>query len=286
MAEKIIIASDSTTDLSPELIEKYDVKILPLGINLGKKSYFDGVDIHPDDIYAYYEKTGELPKTAAANIEDFNQFFSKLTADGSSVVFFAISSDMSSTFTNARLSAMEFDNVYVVDTQNLSTGGGLLVIRAAEMVAEGKTAKEIAENCQALAPYVSASFIIDNLEFLHKGGRCSAVAAFGANLLQLKPCIAVKGGKMGVAKKYRGPFGTVLKKYIADQLADIDNIELDHIFVTHAGCDNEINEQCVAQVKETANFKNIHLTRAGCTVSSHCGRNTLGVLFICKKPVE
>lgn len=286
MSEKIIIASDSTTDLGPELIEKYDIKILPLGINLGEKSYFDGVDITPDDIYAHYEKTGQLPKTAAANIEDFNQFFSKYTADGSSVVFFTISSEMSSTFTNARLSAMEFENVYVVDTQNLSTGGGLLVLKAAEMAQAGKPAKEIAETCQALAPYVSASFIVDNLEFLHKGGRCSAVAAFGANLLQLKPCIAVKGAKMGVAKKYRGPFGTVLQKYIADQLADIENIELDHVFITHAGCDQEICDQCIEQVKKIAPFKNIHFTRAGCTISSHCGRNTLGVLFICKKPVE
>ncbi len=286
MAQKVIIASDSTTDLGPELIERYDVKIIPLGINLGEKSFFDGVDITPDDIYAHYQKTGELPKTAAANIEDFNQFFTKYTADGSSVVFFTISSEMSSTFTNARLSSMEFENVYVVDTQNLSTGGGLLVIRAAEMAAEGKDAKEIAESCQELAKYISASFIIDNLEFLHKGGRCSAVAAFGANLLQLKPCIAVKNGKMGVTKKYRGPFASVLQKYIADQLADIDNIELDHIFVTHAGCDKEITNQCIEQVKNTANFKNIHFTRAGCTVSSHCGKDTLGVLFICKKPIE
>lgn len=286
MAEKIIIASDSTTDLGPELIEKYNVQILPLGINLGDNSYFDGIDITPDDIYAHYKKTGQLPKTAAANIEDFNKFFEKHTADGSSVIFFTISSDMSSTFTNARLAAIEFENVYVVDTQNLSTGGGLLVIRAAEMAAEGKSAKEIADACQALAPYVSASFIVDDLEFLHKGGRCSAVAAFGANLLQLKPCIAVKGGKMGVSKKYRGPFKSVLQKYIADQLADIENIELDHIFVTHAGCDSDVCEQCIEQVKNTAPFKNIHFTRAGCTVSSHCGRNTLGVLFICKKPVE
>ncbi len=286
MSEKIIIASDSTTDLGPELIEKYDIKILPLGVNLGDKSYFDGVDITPDDIYAHYEKTGQLPKTAAANIEDFNRFFTKYTADGSSVVFLTISSEMSSTFTNARLSAMEFENVYVVDTQNLSTAGGLLVLKAAEMANAGKSAKEIAQTCQELAPYVSASFIIDNLEFLHKGGRCSAVAALSANLLQLKPCIAVKNGKMGVAKKYRGPFGTVLQKYIADQLADIDNVELDHIFVTHAGCDSAIAEQCVEQVIKIAPFKNVHLTRAGCTISSHCGKNTLGILFICKKPVD
>jgi DegV family protein with EDD domain len=189
---------------------------------------------------------------------------------------------MSSTFNNARLAAQEFENVYPINTKNLSTGGGLLVIAAAEMAAQGKTGREIADACAALRDRVDASFVIDNLEFLHKGGRCSAIAALGANLLQLKPCVMVRDGKMLVGKKYRGKFAMTLEKYIADRIGDGSEIETDRIFVTHAGCDASIVDQCVKQVEDMGLFKEILITRAGCTVSSHCGRNTLGVLFIRK----
>ena len=280
MSEKIVIASDSTSDLSPELIAQYGIQILPLGVALGESQYTDGVDIDPDFIYAHYEKTGELPKTSAINIADFEDFFKKHTADGASMVFFTISADMSSTHNNARLAAESFERVHVVDSRNLSTGGGLLVIKACEMASEGKTAEEIAETCRVLAPCVDASFIIDSLEFLYKGGRCSALAAFGANMLSLKPCIVVKDGKMGVGKKYRGKFGSVLPKYISDRMGDASDIIKDHIFVTHAGCDQAVIDACVAEVRAIAPQAAVHVTRAGCTISSHCGRNTLGVLFI------
>lgn len=282
MNRNIILASDSTTDLNAELIALYDLKILPLTVALGGKSYADGTEMDPDTIYAHYEQTGELPKTAAPNISDFYEFFSKHTADGSAVIFFTISAEMSSTYNNARLAASEFENVYVVDTRNLSTGGGLLVVTAGEMIREGKEANEIAEVCASMTDRVSASFIVDDLEFLHKGGRCSAVAALGASLLQLKPCITVHNGSMGVGKKYRGKFAFVLEKYIDDQLKDISAIETDHIFVTHAGSDQSIVDACVAKVKSISPAANVHITRAGCTISSHCGRNTLGVLFIRK----
>lgn len=282
MKQTIILASDSTTDLNAELIARYDLKILPLTVALGGKSYADGTEMDPDTIYSHYEQTKELPKTAAPNMADFSSFFEKYTADGSAVIFFTISAEMSSTYNNARLAAQSFEDVYVVDTRNLSTGGGLLVVTAGEMIKEGKSASEIAEYCKALTPKVSASFIVDDLEFLHKGGRCSAVAAIGANLLQLKPCITVREGKMGVGKKYRGKFAAVLPKYIEDQLGDASGVELDHIFVTHAGCDEGIYQACVEKVKSIAPFKNVYVTRAGCTISSHCGRNTLGVLFIRK----
>ena len=285
MSEKIIIASDSTSDLGNELIEKYGVKILPLGVTLGEATYTDGVDIDPDMIYANYEKNGQLPKTSAVNIADFEDFFEKYTCEGYSIVVFTISSDMSSTHHNACLAAEEYENVYVVDSRNLSTGGGLLVASAAEMAAAGKSACEIAEECTRLAANVDASFVIDSLEFLHKGGRCSALAAFGANLLQLKPCIVVKDGKMGVSKKYRGKFSAVLPQYIADRIGDASDIYLDKVFVTHAGCDKEVIDACVDKVKELAPTANVMITRAGCTVSSHCGRNTLGVLFIRKSPI-
>lgn len=286
MSEKILIASDSTTDLSAELIEKYGVKILPMSITVGDNDYTDGVDITPDMIYDNYEKTGRLPKTAAINIVQFSDFFEQYTAEGYSIVFFTISGEMSSTLGNARLAADEFENVYVVDTRNLSTGGGLLVVAAAEMAKEGKSAAEIAKTCEELAPCVDASFVIDSLEFLHKGGRCSALAAFGANVLGLKPCISVKGGKMGVSKKYRGKFENILLQYVSDRIGDGEDIVLDRVFVTHAGCDDAVVQACVEKVNSLVEFKELYVTRAGCTVSSHCGKNTLGVLFIRKAPLD
>ena len=286
MSEKVLLVSDSTTDLSPELIERYGVKILPLGVTLGEDLYSDGVDIDPDRIYEYYENNGTLPKTSAVNMADFADAFEEYTKEGFSVVCFTISAEMSSTYHNACLAAEEFENVHVVDTRNLSTGGGLILAAAGDMVKEGKSASEIAEACRALCGKIDASFIVDDLEFLHKGGRCSAVAAFGANLLQLKPCITVRGGKMGVGKKYRGKFAQVLDKYIAEQLGDASDVELDRIFVTHAGCDEDIYTACVEKVKSIAPFKEVCVTRAGCTISSHCGRNTLGVLFIRKNEIE
>ncbi len=282
MDKKVIIASDSTSDLSKELIELRGIRTIPLTVSLGDEHYRDGIDINPDMIYEHYEKTGTLPKTAAINTAEFKDFFAELTADGSSVVLFTISAEMSSTYNNAHLAAMNFDNVHIVDTRNLSTGGGLLVLAGADMRDEGKSAEEIAEACRALAPKVDASFVIDDLEFLYKGGRCSAIAALGANLLSLKPCIGVKDGIMGVGKKYRGKFGIILKKYIDDQTKYIDEIDTKRIFITHAGCDEDIVKACLEQVMSLGVFEEVLLTRAGCTVSSHCGRNTLGVLFIRK----
>ncbi len=285
MASDIVITSDSTTDLSEELRERYNVAVMPLKITLGGKLYTDGVDITPDDIYAHHDKTGELPKTTATNVNDCLEFFKKYTDSGKTVIHFTISSDMSSTYSNACLAAEELGNVHVIDTKNLSTGGGLLVISAAEMLNEGLSAEEIVEKTKALVPCVDASFVIDSLEYLYKGGRCSALAMFGANLLKLKPCIQVKNGKMDVAKKYRGKYSEVLKQYVAEQIGDGSDIILDRVFVTHAGCDPQLVDEIVALVKELAPFKEVFMTRAGCTVSSHCGADTLGVLFIRKSPI-
>ena len=285
MASDIVITSDSTTDLSEELRERYNVAVMPLKITLGGKLYTDGVDITPDDIYAHHNKTGELPKTTATNVNDCLEFFKKYTDSGKTVIHFTISSDMSSTYSNACLAAEELGNVHVIDTKNLSTGGGLLVISAAEMLNEGLSAEEIVEKTRALVPCVDASFVIDSLEYLYKGGRCSALALFGANLLKLKPCIQVKNGKMDVAKKYRGKYGEVLKQYVAEQIGDGSDIILDRVFVTHAGCDPQLVDEIVALVKKLAPFKEVFMTRAGCTVSSHCGADTLGVLFIRKSPI-
>ena len=282
----IIITSDSTTDLSAELRERYNIKIIPLGVTLGDKTYFDGVDVNPDDIYEYHRKTGELPKTTAANLGDLIDFFKPFVDEGKTVIHFSISGEMSSTFNNSRMAAEEVGNVYAIDSRNLSTGGGLLVIAAAEMVKKGMEAEEIVKEIENLIPKVDASFVIDNLEYLHKGGRCSAVAMLGANLLKLKPCIEVKNGSMGVGKKYRGKFGDVLKTYVAERIGDGSDIDLDRVFVTHAGCDEDIVNAVVEDVKKAAPFKEAFLTRAGCTISSHCGADTLGVLFIRKNNIE
>ncbi|MBQ6717467.1 MAG: DegV family protein [Clostridia bacterium] len=283
---KIIISSDSTCDLSAELKERYDVRIIPLGVTLGDKVYRDGIDINPDDIYAHHAKTGELPKTTAANVGECIDYFTDLTKDGDAVIHFTISSTMSSTYSNACLAAAEFENVYVIDSKNLSTGGGLLVVSAAEMAKSGMEAGDIVAELEKLIPYVDASFVIDSLEYLHKGGRCSALAMMGANLLKLKPCIEVKDGSMGVGKKYRGVYGRVLSEYVDERLQNIDDIDNRRVFVTHAGCDSEIVNAVVEQVKSKGIFKEVFLTRAGCTISSHCGANTLGVLFIRKSPIK
>ncbi len=280
MSKRVVILADSTCDLSPALREKYDVRIQPLAVHLGEREYYDGVDIDPDMIYAHYRAHRELPKTAAPNIAAFLEFFSRNLADGEQAVCFTLSATMSATFNNARLAALEKEGVFVVDTKNLSSGAGLLVLAAAEMTKQGLEAAEIAERCREMALRVDASFVVDDLEFLHKGGRCSAVAAFGANLLKLKPCIAVREGKMGVSKKYRGAFLTVLEKYIADRIGDGSGIDKRRVFVTHAGCDEAIVSRCVELVRSYGIFDEVLVARAGCTISSHCGANTLGVLFL------
>lgn len=285
MSEKILITSDSTTDLSPELRKRYGIQLMPLVVSLNDIDHVDGVDITPDDIYRNYETNRTLPKTAAPNLADCTEFFRRYVEQGYSIVHFTISSEMSSTYQNSVIAAADFDGVYVVDTRNLSTGGGLLVIRAAELAEKGMSAGMIAQECRRLAPCVDASFVIDSLEFLHKGGRCSTVAMLGANLMNFKPCIIVKDGKMSVGKKYRGRFDQVLLKYLTDRIDNEKEIDMSHVFLTHAGCDDEIVNACVAKLRSLGNFPNIHVTRAGCTVSSHCGRNTLGVLFIRNRPI-
>ena len=286
MAEKIIITSDSTTDLSPELIERYGIKILPMSITLGETTFYDTVDITPDDIYEHHRKFGELPKTCATNVGECTDFFKQFVDDGYAVIHFTISSEMSSTYSNSAIAASEFDNVHVVDTRNLSTGGGLLVLAACDMVKAGKSAKEAAEECRKLADFVDASFVIDSLEYLYKGGRCSALSVLGANLLKLKPCIEVKCGKMGVGKKYRGKYAEVLKQYAEERLENREDLVPTRAFVTHAGCEKAVVDSIVELVKSKEIFDEVFVTRAGCTVSSHCGANTLGVLFVRKSKVE
>lgn len=285
---KVIIASDSSCDLSKEILEKYNIVTNPFTVNLGDNQYHDGVDITPDDIYEYHKKTGELPKTAAINMAESLEFFKSLKQDeDTQLIFFTLSGNMSGTYQYACLAAEEIGGVFVVDSKNLSTGVGLSVIKAAELAKDGKSAEEIVDFINnEYINYVNSSFIIDSLEYLHKGGRCSSLAALGANLLKLKPCIEVVGGAMKVGKKYRGNFENVLTEYVEARLANAENIDLERIFVTHAGCDKEIVENVANQIKKALPFKEVLITRAGATVSVHCGRNTLGILFVQKTPVE
>ena len=282
MTNKIIISADSTVDLSPELAEKYSVVVSPMLVTMGGKTYTDGVDISPKELFEYTKSTGELAKTAAQSTAYYTEYFEKLSADGSEVIHFSISDSMSSAHNFARIAAEDMENVYVVDSQNLSTGIALLVIKAADLVAEGKTAKEIYDEVCAMRSRVDASFVIDTLEYLHKGGRCSAVAMLGANVLKLRPCIEVKDGSMGVSRKYRGKMSLVYKEYAKDQLHDPDDIDLSRVFVTHTCGDDPVVDEVVELVKQTLPFKEIIKNTAGCTISAHCGPGTLGVLFFRK----
>ena len=224
----------------------------------------------------------ELAKTAAQSTAYYTEYFEKLSADGGAVIHFSISDSMSSAHNFARIAAEDMENVYVVDSQNLSTGIALLVLKAADLVAEGKEAKEIYDEICALRSRVDASFVIDTLEYLHKGGRCSAVAMLGANVLKLRPCIEVKEGAMGVSRKYRGKMSLVYKEYAKDQLHDPDDIDLTRVFVTHTCGDDPVVDEIVELVKQTLPFKEVIKGTAGCTISAHCGPGTLGVLFFRK----
>ena len=282
MTNKIIISADSTVDLSPEIAEKYSVVVSPMLVTMGGKTYTDGVDITPKELFEYTKSTGELAKTAAQSTAYYTEYFEKLSADGSAVIHFSISDSMSSAHNFARIAAEDMENVYIIDSQNLSTGIALLVLKAADLVAEGKEAKEIYDEICALRSRVDASFVIDTLEYLHKGGRCSAVAMLGANVLKLRPCIEVKEGAMGVSRKYRGKMSLVYKEYAKDQLHDPDDIDLTRVFVTHTCGDDPVVDEIVELVKQTLPFKEVIKGTAGCTISAHCGPGTLGVLFVRK----
>ena len=274
------ITSDSTCDLSPEQLERYGITLLPLYVQLGERTLRDGVDIFPDDIYAHVADGGDLATTSAVNLADYVQAFSALSRKYDFVIHICISQEFSCCYQNACLAAAEYPNVYVVDSRNLSTGHGLVVLEAERCAREGMEPKAIAAHLQELTGRVDASFILSRLDYMKKGGRCSSVAVLGANLLKLRPAIEVKNGKMGVCKKYRGTFESCVRAYIADRLNGQNNLDLRRVFITHSGVPENIIETAKKAVREYQNFEEICVTRAGCTVSSHCGPGTIGVLFI------
>lgn len=279
---KIKITCDSTCDLTKELYEKYDIAVMPLAVNLGDNLYRDGVDIDGPMIFDYVAKTGILPKTSAVSIAEYTDFFKPWVDEGYEVVHINLSSGLSSCHQNACLAAEDLGNVYVVDSLNLSSGSGHLAIAAAELAAEGFEAKEIADRLNEMKTRLDVSFIIQELDYLHKGGRCSGVAAFGANLLKLRPCIEVVDGGMVVGKKYRGSTEKTIKEYIEGRLAGREDLQLNRIFVTHSHAPQEIVDEMVKYVKELQPFAEVIETVAGSTITSHCGKACLGVLFFKK----
>lgn len=278
---KIKIVADSTCDLSKELIVKYDISIIPLCIVLGEESYFDGLELSPDEIYAWADKNKMTPKTAAVGIDKSKEVLEPLVRQGYDIIFFGISEEMSTTCNVIRLIRDELgcDNIYVIDSMNLSTGIGLQVLRAAEMVKEGMCAQDIVDRIESSREKVRASFVVDTLTYLARGGRCSSATALLANTLKLKPEIVVSGGKMSVSKKYRGSLKSVLLKYVKDMEEDLKSADKTRVFITHSGCEGEVVECVRSYLEELGCFKEVIETTAGGVISSHCGPNTLGVLF-------
>lgn len=278
---KIRICADSTCDLSQELIDKYNIPIMPLHVSLGDKDCIDGISIKPQDIYSYYASTKKLPKTGACSVEEYTEFFKGVIDEGyDAIIHFTISSDMSASYANAEVAARGFNEVYVIDSRQLSTGIGLLVLDACDMVETGMSAKDIAERAQGRTDATRSSFIVNTLEFLHKGGRCSALTYFGANLLMIKPCLEVKNGLIGVGAKPMGRYRRCVAKYCNNVRKDMTNPDPKRCFVTHTLMDEGIAEEVVATVKSWGIFDEVLETTAGCTVTTHCGANTIGILYI------
>ena len=282
MAKPVIISADSTCDLPQELVERFDIRIIPLTVLLGDESYFDDASFSPDQIYDYYKKSGSLPKTSAPSVQQFIDFFTPMVEAGYEVVHIDISSELSATFSSGRIAASELEGVYTIDSRSLCAGLSLLILEAAKCRDEGMCAADIAAHLEKLVPNVETSFVIDTLEFLWKGGRCSGVAALGANMLKLRPAIAMKDGKLDVYKKYRGNMNNVYKQYARETLSDKE-IYGENIFIVDSG---EVSAEAVDSVKEVVNElapgHQVYCCRAGSTISSHCGPGTMGVLFIRK----
>lgn len=279
--KRVRIIADSTCDLSKELIQKYDITIVPLCIVLDEKSYFDGEEISPEEIYKWSDEHKATPKTAAVPFDRVLSAYKPFAEAGDDIIFFGISSDMSTTCNVARIVAEDegYDRVFVIDSRNLSTGIGLQVIRAAELAAAGRSAEQIVCEIEAARDRVRSSFVVDTLTFLARGGRCSSVAALMGNTLKLHPQIVVKDGKMGATKKYRGKMINVLSDYVDDLTPALREADPKRVFITHSGCEAEIIDTVKQKIEALGVFEEILITQAGGVISSHCGPNVLGVLF-------
>jgi DegV family protein with EDD domain len=277
---KIAITAESTIDLTKELLEKYDIKTLPFSVILGDNEYKDG-EITSADIFKFVEENKILPKTSAINEMQYSEFFAETLKDYEAVVHFCLSSEISSACSHAKAAAENMEKVFVVDTKSLSTGIALLAIYARELANEGKTAEEIAKMCDERTKDVQASFVVKKLDYLHKGGRCSSIALLGANLLSIRPEIVLNNGKMMSAKKYMGKMEKVIEKYCKDVINENQNPDTKYAFITYTTASEEM-VNIAKSALTTAGFETIYETTAGATITSHCGENTLGILFLNK----
>lgn len=282
MERKVKIVADSTCDLNPNLLERYGIEVIPLNVNLGDKSCLDGVDVHTPDLFEYYKQTGKLPTTSAPTPAYYEDFYRKWTEEGWEVVHFSISSELTVTPNIAKMAAEKFDNIYPVDSRNVSSGMGILAIKAAEMRDEGLSAKEIRERVLTMTGKVRTAVVISTLLYMYKGGRCTGIQAMGANLLNLKPCIEVKDGRMAVTKKYRGSLETTLCQMAEDKLKGAEDLDLSRLMIIQYDAGEKAISAVTAKIKECQNFEEIHVNDCGCSVSVHCGPGTVGIIYMVK----
>ena len=279
---KVKITCDSTCDLTPELYARYGVSVIPLCVALGDRLCRDGEDIAPEELFSYVEETGKLPTTSAISVGEYTDFFRPLVENGYEVVHINLSSELSSSHQNARIAAQAVGNVSVVDSQSLSTGSGHLVVLAAELASAGYDGAYIAKALNDMKGHLDVSFVLQTLDYLHKGGRCNGIARFGANMLKLRPEIIMENGTLHVGKLYRGSMEKSILDYVRGRLEGVGQVNYDRIFVTHSGVPREIVDQVIALVKELHPFEEVIETIAGSTISCHCGPCCLGVLFFRK----
>lgn len=281
----IRIVTDSTCDLTKELVEKHDIQIVPLHIVLGGKEFLDGIDIAPDEIYAWVDKNEDTPKTAAVGFEEVCEVIKQIGDTDDEMIIFTISGKMSTTINVFHLAVEELElgnKVSVIDTENLSTGISLMILKAATMAKEGKSRAEICQAMEEFKGKVRSSFVVNTLTYLHKGGRCSSVAALAGGLLNLHPKIVVMNGSMSATKKYRGKIEKVIMDYVKDMEEELKEADSDRVFITHSGCEQETVDKVYNYLKDLNYFGEILVTRAGGVISSHCGPKTLGVLYLKK----
>jgi DegV family protein with EDD domain len=278
----IKITADSTCDLPAELRQQHNITLADLIVTKDDKDYYDNVTITPADIFAHVAAGGDLCKTAALGVGVYEEFFGRFAKEYDAVIHISLGSGFSSSYQNACLAADEFDNVYVIDSQSLSTGQGCVVLEACKLASSGINADQIVEELNDFVGRVEISFMVENLTYLVKGGRCSSAAALGANLLNLKPCIELKDGKMSVGKKYRGNYDKCLATYIKDRLTDRDDIEWDKVFITYTPVSDTALDLVKSSLAELGHFATTLEAKAGCTISCHCGPGTLGIIFVRK----
>ena len=278
---KIIVTTDSTSDISKEFQKKYEISVMPLIVNLREEEFLDGENITNKEIFEFVEKQNVLPKTAARSPEQYKEFFEnaikKFGADR--VIHISLSNEISSSYQNAKIASMDDERIAVIDSRSLSSGSGLLALSAVDKINEGKTFEETVKLILEEVEKVQASFILNDLKYLYKGGRCSALSVFGANILRIKPKIKLSEGKMGVDKKYMGKLDTVIDRYVDDLLNDNPNPVKKRVYVTYTTSTDEINKS-IKEKLEAKGFEEIIFNDAGSTIASHCGKNCLGVLFI------